>query len=262
MCSCPCHDDREPSLSVRDGDDGELWVTCFADCPRRKIYAELRRRGLLPGRPFPCVQPTFMRAAAPRALQPDPERVLKRWRNAQRAQGTIVDALYLPRRGILLRVPPTLRCGVRFHHGRFVGPTMVAAVQNPAGQVVAVHETLLTDRAERDRGPWARLIFGSLGNSAVRLAKAGDVLGLAEGIETALSRWDRSAWTRSRSPTTSARSCCLLTMTMPAGPLSNASSPSKKKQEAGVCETSASEVKDWNDVLRQAARNQGVKQRD
>ena len=31
MCLCPAHADREPSLSIRQGDRGIL-VTCFAGC--------------------------------------------------------------------------------------------------------------------------------------------------------------------------------------------------------------------------------------
>jgi hypothetical protein len=47
MARCPVHDDRRASLSIRDGDSGVVWFTCFAACDRRDIAAELRRRGLL-----------------------------------------------------------------------------------------------------------------------------------------------------------------------------------------------------------------------
>ena len=29
---CPSHDDHEPSLSIRDGDDGKVLVRCHAGC--------------------------------------------------------------------------------------------------------------------------------------------------------------------------------------------------------------------------------------
>ena len=38
-----------PSLSLCDGDNGELIVHCFANCDYRDILVELRRRGLLRG---------------------------------------------------------------------------------------------------------------------------------------------------------------------------------------------------------------------
>jgi hypothetical protein len=44
---CPCHNDRNPSLSVTDGDDGRLLLHCFAGCQFDDILAELRRRGLV-----------------------------------------------------------------------------------------------------------------------------------------------------------------------------------------------------------------------
>ncbi len=47
---CPAHDDRDPSLSVRDGVDGEPVVNCFAGCCWRDIKDVLRARGLLPER--------------------------------------------------------------------------------------------------------------------------------------------------------------------------------------------------------------------
>ena len=32
IACCPAHDDKNPSLSVRDGDDGRVLVHCFAGC--------------------------------------------------------------------------------------------------------------------------------------------------------------------------------------------------------------------------------------
>ncbi len=47
---CPAHDDREPSLSIRDGDGGEPVFNCFAGCDWRDIKDVLRADGLLPER--------------------------------------------------------------------------------------------------------------------------------------------------------------------------------------------------------------------
>ena len=38
---CPAHDDREPSLSVSEGDDGRALLKCFAGCENADIVAEL-----------------------------------------------------------------------------------------------------------------------------------------------------------------------------------------------------------------------------
>jgi DNA primase len=32
MAACPAHDDRTPSLSVRETDDGRVLIHCFAEC--------------------------------------------------------------------------------------------------------------------------------------------------------------------------------------------------------------------------------------
>jgi hypothetical protein len=61
LCRCPVpshgkgNGDRNPSLSVADGDKG-LLVRCFAGCDQRDVLAELRSRGLL-GEPRPATQP-------------------------------------------------------------------------------------------------------------------------------------------------------------------------------------------------------------
>jgi hypothetical protein len=41
---CPAHDDRTPSLSVKEGDDGRILVHCFAGCPPARITAALGLR--------------------------------------------------------------------------------------------------------------------------------------------------------------------------------------------------------------------------
>jgi hypothetical protein len=55
MTRCPAHDDREPSLSIRDGDDDKVLVCCHASCEQEAVIAALRDRGLWLGsgrRPF------------------------------------------------------------------------------------------------------------------------------------------------------------------------------------------------------------------
>ena len=46
MARCPAHDDREPSLSIRDADDGKVLVRCHAGCDQARVIAALRSRGL------------------------------------------------------------------------------------------------------------------------------------------------------------------------------------------------------------------------
>ena len=46
MARCPAHDDREPSLSICDADDGKVLVRCHAGCDQERVIVTLRSRGL------------------------------------------------------------------------------------------------------------------------------------------------------------------------------------------------------------------------
>lgn len=39
MARCPSHEDRSPSLAIREMDDGRVLVTCFAGCGFQEIIA-------------------------------------------------------------------------------------------------------------------------------------------------------------------------------------------------------------------------------
>ena len=43
---CPAHEDHTPSLSLSDGDNGELLVHCHAGCSQLAVLAALRRGGI------------------------------------------------------------------------------------------------------------------------------------------------------------------------------------------------------------------------
>lgn len=67
-------------------------------------------------------------------------------------------------------------------------PAMVARVQDANGHGVAIHRTYLTDGGEKADVPTVKKVAGSLPpSSAVRLFPASSSMGVAEGVETALS---------------------------------------------------------------------------
>ena len=182
-CPCPNHGngrgDRNPSLSVSDGDDGRLLVRCFAGCTFEDVMDQFRHRGLVSA---PSVANTNKRSngfsghkAAPvpfdTPVKPDPT-ALEIWKEAEPIYGTIAEE-YLQRRGILL-TPPAL-C---HHRG-----AMVAAVTQPDGSITAIQRTPI--KPDFSRGD--RMTKGPLGNGAVRLGAAQEIMGIAEGTETALS---------------------------------------------------------------------------
>ena len=50
VARCPGHDDRNPSLSIRDGSDGTVLVHCHAGCDQRTVIDALKALGAWPER--------------------------------------------------------------------------------------------------------------------------------------------------------------------------------------------------------------------
>jgi putative DNA primase/helicase len=103
ICRCPVlghgkgRGDQNPSLSVGDGDDGRLLLNCKAGCGFEEILGELKRRGLVDGRP--SQGPTRMiRGSAPAVHEPDAT-ALGLWQTAKHAEdpGSYAVREYLAR---------------------------------------------------------------------------------------------------------------------------------------------------------------------
>ena len=117
-CCCPAHDDRTPSLSIRDGDNGEAIVHCFAGCDWRDVKKALRERGLLPvgdhSRGGDNHRHQHFGRHRGRASDPnadDRRRIFAArsiWNATEPIAGSIGE-LYFHRRGITISIPPTIR---------------------------------------------------------------------------------------------------------------------------------------------------------
>jgi hypothetical protein len=143
-------------------------LRCFAGCEFENIIDALRGRGLLNDN---RIEP---RRDAPRPVQktePDPV-ALELWERSEPIYGTVAEE-YLQRRGILL-TPPSLA------HYR---GAMIAAVHQPYEGIAAIQKTPI--KADFSRGD--RTNKGPLRTGAVRLGAPQEVMGIAEGVETALS---------------------------------------------------------------------------
>ena len=46
MAQCPAHDDREPSLAIREGRDGKVLLKCHAGCGQWEVVGALKERGI------------------------------------------------------------------------------------------------------------------------------------------------------------------------------------------------------------------------
>ncbi len=199
-CPVPGHGqgrgDRNPSLSLADGEGGRLLVTCFGGCAARDVLAEMRNRGLIAGRRDDWqLPPTPARDPLPVA---DAERkrafALRLWEAATAAGGTLVET-YLRHRAITLAAPASLRFALELPHapsGQRL-PAMLALVQDVAGQFLGVHRTYLApDGSGKARVEPQKMMLGGVAGGAVRLGEAADGMVIAEGIESALSAMQAS----------------------------------------------------------------------
>ena len=180
-CRCPAHDDRSPSLSVRLGDTAILFH-CFAGCTSAEIMRALQRQRLhdRAAVTMPAGKPKRDMSAL----------ALRLWKESKPTAGTLPET-YLRARGL---APPFPR-SLRFNRSTILGsgadkkvmPAMIAAVESGLG-LVAVQRTFL-DPLDilRKPIPKPKVSLGLLGTAAIRLAAASEELGLAEGIEDALS---------------------------------------------------------------------------
>lgn len=181
--NCPAHEDSTPSLSVTER-EGRVLVRCHAGCPQDAVIAALRSRRL-----WPAVIGEKNQHASERPNETQ-DAALRIWKQTKGAAGTPVET-YLKSRGIELpAIPDVLRFHGRLLHkpNKQTLPAMVAGVANKRGVVVAIHRTYLRpDGAGKADVEKPKMMLGPAAGGAVRLSDAGDVLVIAEGIETALS---------------------------------------------------------------------------
>lgn len=172
MCRCPAHPDREPSLSIRQGDSGFL-VTCFAGCERADVLRALRHvrhRG-----PFPApLAPAPNRSAA---------NVGRLWSEGRAVTGTLAE------RYLASRYLPAALADIRYHPRCPLGPKPLT-VFKPALLVAARDDAELTaiqriflDPA--DASQKAKVTIGRPLAGAWRGGGSARTLAIAEGFESA-----------------------------------------------------------------------------
>ena len=182
MCRCPAHDDRDPSLSVRIGDTSLLFH-CFAGCSAIDVLQALRHNGQ---RVRSLDQPGVRsHDYASADLRPIAERL---WQEG-RSLGRSLAADYLASRHLTSH-SAQLRFHLRVQLGRSseatFHPALLAAVRDDSG-LLAVHRTFLAPAGGKARFDNPKRLLGNPGHGTVRIGQPGCILGLAEGVETALA---------------------------------------------------------------------------
>lgn len=180
-CLCPAHDDSSPSLSVRLGDTAILFH-CFAGCTPVEVMKALERNKLH--------DRTAVEMPDVKSKRDMGALAVRLWKASVPIAGTLAEE-YLLARGL----SPPYSKALRFNPATILGsgptkrimPAMIAAAENDMG-VTAVQRTFLDpDDVLRKPIPKPKVSLGLIGTAAIRLAPATDELGLAEGIEDALS---------------------------------------------------------------------------
>ncbi len=170
ICRCPAHNDRDPSLSIRQGDRGIL-VTCFAGCSAEEVLRALRQ--VEPGN-LPSTRPT--ESGRVRSVEP-------LWNDAREVGGTIAER-YVENRFLTPGLPD-----VRFHprcphkpkpHTQFK-PALLVAIRE-GRSLRAVQRIFLGPGGEAIE----KVTLGTAGHGAWQGGKSVDgKLAIAEGFETA-----------------------------------------------------------------------------
>ncbi len=188
---CPAHEDRIPSLSIKNSERGVLFY-CHARCSQHSVISALKARGLWPATTrFDHIKPR------PRFTQRQSEPIsadktalaLKIWNESKPSTGTLVE-VYLASRGIRLEEEPTLRFHPCLSHPSGDSwPAMIALVTRGADAApLAIHRTFLArDGAGKAPVDPQRMMLGPCSGGAVRFGNHTDMVIVGEGIETALS---------------------------------------------------------------------------
>ncbi len=186
MCRCPAHDDRTPSLSVKDGRKRVVFH-CHAGCSKTTILEALQQRGLWPK--------SRKRVRIHNSQKVDTAR--------NRTVSELLTAMknsnerprkYLQGRGVK-RAPKALKllgAGAMSSATGTPLPAMIARITDGEGRSIGAHVTYLTTDATgkaADRTGIPRRIFGKVagGIAILEAPKLEKPFVIGEGVETTLS---------------------------------------------------------------------------
>jgi putative DNA primase/helicase len=183
--------DKRPSCTIKDGDmQGRVLVHCFAGCEAGAILDALRTRGMISS--ADSLPETHRHLGSDRKPLPEPEpnpEALRIWLAARPLERTPAETYLREQRALTGALPPSLRFAYVKHQPTGLElPALVAAIARPTDRkIIAVQATFLTEQGRKAPFTTPRWTFGAMGTGAIRLAPVTDVIGIAEGAETALS---------------------------------------------------------------------------
>jgi putative DNA primase/helicase len=182
MCRCPAHDDKRPSLSIKEADTKNGFIVhCFAGCDYLDIIESLGARGLIEGEK--SYEPS-------KTNKVNSTHALSIWRECS-PLGNSTAEVYLRERGLRPPYPASLRFHPHLSHSgsNSFYPALVAAVCRwPDKKPSGISRIYLSEGGRRKAGVEPnKMSLGPCSGGAVRLGPFNRELFVCEGIETALS---------------------------------------------------------------------------
>jgi hypothetical protein len=203
LVKCPCHDDRKPSLKIKDDKrkSDAIDLVCFAGCSWQDVKGELVRQGLIDSRrSSPMRRSSLPRAKAkatastkqskpPLDEQAKQQIAFRLWDESVPLPDTLGWRYFTERRSLHIGVLGDLSHALRWHDGimAVVGLMTDPLTNKPTG----IHRTFLNSDGTNvidDSGKKKKLMLGPRG--VIRLSRDEDVttgLGITEGIEDGLA---------------------------------------------------------------------------
>ena len=178
---CPAHDDKNPSLSIKETSDGVLLLKCFAGCSFEEIIEAAGLKGdTLNGSQH--AQNAYTRADAANDLSKRISMAKNIWQATVPLAGSLAQS-YLNSRDI-----DCWSDDIRFHPSLYYSqiksetPAMVCAIRRDR-QFVGVHRTFLSQTGEKLN----KMMLGDCKGGAVNLGGSGELLIISEGVENGLA---------------------------------------------------------------------------
>jgi putative DNA primase/helicase len=183
LCRCPAHEDKTPSLKLRDDTrkaDG-IDLHCFSGCTWQEVKAELVKLRLIEN-----FNGGFFEIRKPIAPVEENLEGLRRaqhiWKTASALPGTLGQKYFNEVRGLPIEHLGDISHAVRWHPDL---KAVISLMTDPVtGDTTGIQRTLL----ENDATKRERMLLGHWG--VVRVSPDEDVtegLGIAEGVECAIA---------------------------------------------------------------------------
>lgn len=196
---CPFHADRSPSFTIYASDRRFMCFGCGAegdvlDFIQRAHDVSLREAiAMIDSGALPAMEPPLV--VEPESDRGDEARAI--WNDARPLAGTPAEA-YLRRRGIRMALPPCIGFSrLRYGARGPLYPALVAAICSPAGEVIGVQRTYLTEDGRKASLDKVKLSLGRVRGGAIQLAPPAAEIVITEGLEDGLTlaqELGRSVW--------------------------------------------------------------------